>query len=132
MRLLSVPRSDIGRSARNTLLWPSCRVRPKLSSVSKEHQVAVVVSQHAPAKRFRRELDTCYRIGHGVEAQAIQRMRGRIAECRQLAAFTTDRRVSKILLQMADEADADLRRFEAKSANKADYVVVEMDNESDA
>lgn len=59
-------------------------------------------------------------------------MRGRIAECRQLAAFTTDRRVSKILLQMADEADADLRRFEAKSANKADYVVVEMDNESDA
>lgn len=78
-------------------------------------------------KRLSRELDISYRIGPRVDGQAIQRMRARIAECRQLAAFTTDRRASKILLQMADESEADLRRFEAESGDERPSITIRAD-----
>ena len=41
-------------------------------------------------------------------------MRTRIEQCRRLAALTHDPRVSEALLQMADEIEADLNRFEGR------------------
>lgn len=42
----------------------------------------------------------------------LKRMKARVAQCRRLAAATTDERAAKILGQMADEVEADIRRLE--------------------
>ena len=47
---------------------------------------------------------------------------------RRLAAFTTDQRVAAILLQMAEEAEADLRRIQADGADKRQEITIQVDN----
>lgn len=42
----------------------------------------------------------------------LKRMKARVAQCRRLAAATTDERAATILRQMADEVEADIRRLE--------------------
>jgi hypothetical protein len=41
-------------------------------------------------------------------------MRARIAQCRRLAASTTDARTRDVLIQMAEEGEADLKRLMAE------------------
>ena len=43
----------------------------------------------------------------------IAKMLARIERCRRLASFTIDEPTRKILRDMADEGEADLRRLEA-------------------
>jgi hypothetical protein len=42
----------------------------------------------------------------------LKRMKARVAQCRRLADATTDARAAKILRQMADEGEADVKRIE--------------------
>jgi hypothetical protein len=44
-------------------------------------------------------------------------MRHRVEQCRRLAAALTDKRASEVLLQMAEEGEADIRRLEASHAD---------------
>ena len=44
----------------------------------------------------------------------ISKMWGRINQCRRLAAATTDDKAARILLGMADEIEADVRRLMAE------------------
>lgn len=46
----------------------------------------------------------------------LKGMRARIAQCRRLAASTTDAQAREVLTQMADEGEADLKRLEAERA----------------
>lgn len=46
----------------------------------------------------------------------LEGMRARIAQCRRLAASTTDAQAREVLTQMADEGEADLRRLETERA----------------
>jgi len=62
-----------------------------------------------------------------VDPQTIANIKGRIAQCRRLADFTTDEHVAKILLQMAEEAEADLRRMEACSGDGTHEIIVQAD-----
>ena len=55
----------------------------------------------------------------GIDDHTIEHMKGRIEQCRRLAVFTNDENVSRVLLQMAEDAEADLRRLEAERASKA-------------
>jgi hypothetical protein len=48
----------------------------------------------------------------------LERMRARIAQCRRLAASTTDARTRDVLLQMAEEGEVDLKRLEAERAER--------------
>lgn len=48
----------------------------------------------------------------------INNMRARVAQCRRLAAFTTDQRVAEILLKMAEEGEADLKRLEDEARDR--------------
>jgi len=41
-------------------------------------------------------------------------MAERVAQCRRLAASTTDGRVANILRQMADEGEEDMKRLQAE------------------
>lgn len=50
------------------------------------------------------------------DLEVIARMRGRVEQCRRLAAALTDRRACDALLQMAEEGEADIRRLEASNA----------------
>jgi hypothetical protein len=54
-------------------------------------------------------------------------MKRRIEQCRRLADFTTDQRVAEILLQMAEEAEADLSRMEAESVSAAQSITLQPD-----
>lgn len=60
-----------------------------------------------------------------VDGETISNIKGRIAQCRRLAAFTTDQHVAKILLQMAEEAEADLRRITAETAEEPPTITIE-------
>ena len=51
------------------------------------------------------------------DLQVIARMRHRVEQCRRLAAALTDKRASEVLLQMAEEGEADIRRLEASHAD---------------
>ncbi len=42
----------------------------------------------------------------------LKRRKARVAQCRRLAASTTDQRAANILRQMADEGEADIKRLE--------------------
>ena len=46
-----------------------------------------------------------------MDQDVIANIRSRVARCRRLAASTTDRQVAAVLLQMAEEGDADLERL---------------------
>jgi hypothetical protein len=48
------------------------------------------------------------------ELQVIAGIRGRVAQCRRLAAALTDKRAAEVLLQMAEEGEADIRRLESQ------------------
>jgi len=61
-----------------------------------------------------------------VDWDLITSIKGRVAQCRRLAAFTTDAHASKILIQMAEEAEADLRRIEAESAAPPQEITIEI------
>lgn len=53
-----------------------------------------------------------------MEADPTANMRARIEMCRRLAANTTDARTAKILRQMADEGEADIKQLEAKRRHR--------------
>ena len=44
-------------------------------------------------------------------AELINKMRGRVEQCRRLAKGATDARTAQILNQMADEGEADILRL---------------------
>jgi hypothetical protein len=44
----------------------------------------------------------------------IAKMRARVAQCRTLANSITDPMAAKVLRQMADEGEADIKRLEAE------------------
>ena len=48
----------------------------------------------------------------------IQKARNRVAQCRRLAQWVNDPHTSAVLTQMADEAEADIRTFEASRAEQ--------------
>ena len=52
------------------------------------------------------------------DAGLIHRMVLRAAHCRELAEWLSDRRASKILEQMADEIEADIKRVRAQSVER--------------
>jgi hypothetical protein len=43
--------------------------------------------------------------------ELIAKMRGRVEQCRRLARSTTDQHTRTVLLQMADEGEADIQRL---------------------
>ena len=49
------------------------------------------------------------------QRELIEKMRGRVAQCRRLAQSTTDPRTAKILNGMADEGEADIKRLLAEN-----------------
>ena len=61
-----------------------------------------------------------------VDGETISNIKDRIAQCRRLAEFTTDQRVATILLQMAEEAEADLRRIVAETAEERPQMTIEV------
>ena len=46
----------------------------------------------------------------------VRKAWGRVAQCRRLAAMVTDPHTEAMLRQMADEAEADIRTFQARQA----------------
>ena len=44
----------------------------------------------------------------------IEKMRARVAQCRRLADLINDDYASRVLRQMADEGEADMRKLEAE------------------
>jgi len=46
--------------------------------------------------------------------ELIAKMRGRVAQCRRLAHSTTDERTAKVLREMADQGDADIKQLLAE------------------
>jgi len=50
-----------------------------------------------------------------MDEDVVANIRARVERCRRLAASTTDRQVAAVLLQMADEGDADLLRLSSES-----------------
>lgn len=49
-----------------------------------------------------------------MDDDVVTNIRARIERCRRLAASTTDRQVATVLLQMADEGEADLARLSSE------------------
>jgi len=49
-----------------------------------------------------------------MDEDVIANIRSRVERCRRLAASTTDRKVAAVLLQMAEEGDADLNRLRSE------------------
>lgn len=52
------------------------------------------------------------------DAELIGKMRGRVEQCRRLARMINDDHTRRVLLQMADEAEADMHRFEAEHGDQ--------------
>ena len=52
-----------------------------------------------------------------MDEEVIEHIRSRIERCRRLAALITDKQAIEILLQLADEGEADLRQLEAQAKN---------------
>lgn len=46
-----------------------------------------------------------------IDEQLVQKMRGRVTQCRRLAAHVIDEHTRRVLLQMADEGEADLNKY---------------------
>jgi hypothetical protein len=53
-----------------------------------------------------------------MDEDVVANIRARVERCRRLAASTTDRQVATVLLQMADEGDADLERISSDSGSE--------------
>jgi hypothetical protein len=54
-----------------------------------------------------------------VSEDVISRMRARVEQCRRLAETITDERAVAILKQMAEDAEADLKRLSTEESSKA-------------
>ena len=52
----------------------------------------------------------------GEHDDLIRKMRGRIDQCRRLAQSVTDPSAKRILLDMATDGEADLKKLEAEEA----------------
>jgi hypothetical protein len=52
----------------------------------------------------------------GEHDELIRKMRGRIEQCRRLAQSVTDPATRRILLDMANDGEADLKKLEAQEA----------------
>jgi hypothetical protein len=52
--------------------------------------------------------------------EILRKMRARVEMCRRLAKTITDPRAAKILRQMADEGEADIKRLEAEEAARSE------------
>ncbi|MCW3798470.1 hypothetical protein OMW55_11705 [Sphingomonas sp. BN140010] len=50
----------------------------------------------------------------------LSKVRGRVGQCRRLARHVADEHTKRVLLQMANEAEEDLRRREAKECEQQD------------
>jgi len=61
----------------------------------------------------------------GVDPHAIANMKRRVEQCRLLADFTANQLGAKILLQMAEEAEGELRRIGLDGRNELDQVVTQ-------
>ena len=48
----------------------------------------------------------------------IENMRGRVQQCRRLAGSINDQVTAEILLKMAEDIEADIRRLEAELDNR--------------
>jgi hypothetical protein len=46
------------------------------------------------------------------ELKVVAGIRSRVEQCRRLAGVLTDKRAAEVLLQMAEEGEADIRRLE--------------------
>ena len=49
-----------------------------------------------------------------MSAELIEKMRARVAQCRRLADMINDEYASRVLRQMADEGEADMRKLQAE------------------
>ena len=55
-----------------------------------------------------------------MDEDIISHIRSRVDRCRRLAASTTDKQVAAVLLQMAAEGEADLRKLSEEAARAAE------------
>ena len=55
-----------------------------------------------------------------MDEDIISNIRSRVERCRRLAASTTDRQVAAVLLQMAQEGEADLEQLSAAADTSED------------
>lgn len=55
-----------------------------------------------------------------MDEEFVANIRSRVERCRRLAASTTDRRTAAVLLQMAEEGEADLAQLESGSGEQND------------
>ncbi|HEX4695703.1 hypothetical protein [Sphingomonas sp.] len=55
-----------------------------------------------------------------MDEELVAHIRSRIERCRRLAAATTDRQAAEVLMQIADEGEADLARLAAEHAPAGD------------
>jgi hypothetical protein len=55
-----------------------------------------------------------------MDEDIISHIRSRVDRCRRLAASTTDKQVAAVLLQMAAEGDADLRKLQEQAGPAAE------------
>jgi hypothetical protein len=51
-----------------------------------------------------------------MSAELIQKMRGRVEQCRRIAEMAHDPEMIRLLLQMAEEGEADIAKLEAELA----------------
>lgn len=58
-----------------------------------------------------------------MDEDVVANIRARVERCRRLAASTTDRQVAALLLQMAEEGDADLARLAAEDGSPDEPLV---------
>jgi len=55
-----------------------------------------------------------------MDEHVVANIRSRIERCRRLAASTTDRQTAAVLLQMAQEGEADLEQLSSEGAGRSD------------
>ena len=55
-----------------------------------------------------------------MDEDVVANIRSRVERCRRLAASTTDRQTAAVLLQMAEEGEADLEQLQSGSAEQRD------------
>ena len=55
-----------------------------------------------------------------MDEDIVSNIRSRVERCRRLAASTTDRQVAAVLLQMAQEGEADIEQLTAEAGQQDD------------
>jgi hypothetical protein len=58
-----------------------------------------------------------------MDEDVVANIRARVERCRRLAASTTDRQVAAVLLQMAEEGDADLARLAGRTESPDEPLI---------